>query len=146
MFLKKARWGIVIKYMAHHSPSTILSSPPLHHIHELCVLNRVKPKLFKLFLQHCDPNLIHTLSEICYNIIYNNSFPLPKSKSYKFKKLKQQRKIIRELAKRKKSIKRKRKLFVQKGYGFLSIVLPLLIPLLSTLLSTKKRGGRRSGA
>lgn len=93
------------------------------HKHFLHVLKNATPKARKAILQTADDDLIKALLECVINTLNGNHKVTPKVKS----KLCKFKNCFRKLANPKVSLKKKRKLLIQKG-GF-------LIPLLTSILS-----------
>lgn len=85
----------------------------------LYVLKNAKPKLRKAILSNVDNDVIQTINEIAYNTLNNNNPITPKTKSI----LKRYKSPLRCLACHKKSIAAKKKILIQKGNGFLPILI-----------------------
>jgi hypothetical protein len=97
---------------------------------ELNVLRKAKPKLRKSILRAAEKDLITCLSECSHNVLNGNVQLCAKDK----KALRKYSKVLRELAQRKTSTAKRRKILVQKG-GFLPALLGPIIAVASTLLS-----------
>ena len=91
----------------------------------LKVLAKCKAKQRKALLQNISPGLLKCLCECSLNVLKGNV----KLTSSQKQLLRRHRKVLRSLADRKTTVKRKKQLLVQKG-GFLPA---LLGPILSTL-------------
>ena len=93
----------------------------------LKVLADSNPKLKKAIIQHASPDLVTAISEIALNMLKG----IIKLTHQQKQRLSRYKKEFRSLAKKNLSIKKKRKLLVQKGGGAgLAALLPLVIPLL----------------
>jgi hypothetical protein len=88
----------------------------------LQVLRKSNPKLRKILLRNCDPEIIKTICEIAINTL-NGNIKVSKNNFAEFKKHKI---FLRKLACPKSSLKSKRKIIVQKG-GFLPALLGTVI-------------------
>lgn len=88
--------------------------------HMLYVLKNANSKMRKAILQHADPDVIKTISEICYNTLHGNN----KLHSRTRNRLRFYKSQIRSLASPKRSIRSKRNIIV-KQYG--GAFLPTLI-------------------
>ena len=84
----------------------------------------------KLVLQKCPKSIIKLLCECILNVIRGN-VPLTKSQKSKLSPYKQS---LRKLSNKKIPLYKKRKVLVQKGDGFLSILLPAAISIISSLI------------
>ena len=91
-------------------------------------LSKCNPKLRKYVLEHADKKLIFVLNECMVNFLKGNI----KLDEKKFQKLKKHKNSIRLLV-NSNCLKKKKKLFVQKG-GFLPFVLPFVSKAFSLLL------------
>jgi hypothetical protein len=100
-------------------------------LHCLHVLQSASPKLRKAILENADPELVRAIAECCINFLYNKL----KVPNDSLRKLRQKRTVIRELAHPKTSIAKKKKLLVQSGGGFLSLLLPAAITLIGSLIN-----------
>lgn len=87
--------------------------------HMLHVLKHSKPKLRKAILSNADDDLLNTINEIAYNTLQQNNPISSKTKS----SLKRHKHSLRRLACPKQSLQSKKKLLIQKGDGFLPILL-----------------------
>ena len=93
----------------------------------LKVLADSNPKLKKAIIQYASPDLVTAISEIALNMLKG----IIKLTHQQKQRLSRYKKEFRSLAKKNLSIKKKRKLLVQKGGGAgLAALLPLVIPLL----------------
>jgi len=88
----------------------------------LLTLSKSPVKLRKAILANCSDEIIKTLAEVSANTLYGNIAVSEKDK----KILKRYKKCLRDLADRKKCVKSKRKILVQKG-GFLPVLLGTLL-------------------
>jgi hypothetical protein len=91
-------------------------------------LSKCNPKLRKYVLEHADKKLIFVLNECMVNFLKGNI----KLDEKNFQKLKKHKNSIRLLV-NSNCLKKKKKLFVQKG-GFLPFVLPFVSKAFSLLL------------
>ena len=98
----------------------------------LHLLARSGAKRRKSLLKQATKEELTTLFEICLNILQGN---IPLS-SYMHKKLKRAQNTLRQLADKKISITRKKKVVNQKG-GFLGTVASIALPLLASILLKK---------
>lgn len=89
----------------------------------LYVLKTNNRKLRKAILNCADDELIKTLTEIIFNTIAGNT----KLKNKDLKVLKKYKKELRFISRPNASIKSKRKVLVQKGGGFLPIIIASLL-------------------
>ena len=92
-------------------------------------LSKSKPKVRKEFLKHADKELVRCICECAHNTIYNN-VPVTKPQ---LKRLSRHKRMLRRLAKKGESWKKKKQAIVRQKGGFL---LPLLAPILGTFLSS----------
>jgi hypothetical protein len=90
-------------------------------------LKRCGKKERKKILSKADNGLIECLCDCAHNTL-NKNIPLT---SNQFKKLSRHKKILRSLASKKVSIKKKKSVIVRQCGGFL---LPLLAPILGAIL------------
>lgn len=104
------------------------SSTPLHK-DLLKVLTKAKPSLRKAILREADKALVYSICEICDNTLSGN-VPLKDSEK---KQLKKYKKVLRQLAERKGSWKKKKQQ-VQRGGAILPLLLSLLAPTLGKLI------------
>jgi len=104
------------------------NSTPLHK-DLLKVLAKAKPSLRRAILREADKALVFSICEICDNTL-NGNVPLKDSEK---KQLRKHKKIIRLLAERRGSWKKK-KHQVQKGGAFIPLLLSLLAPTLGKLI------------
>lgn len=88
------------------------------------VLNK---KQLKAVIRDAHPNLIHSICEVCHNLLKAN---IPLS-NCQLKKVKKHKKVIRALAAKGQSVSKKKKILNQRG-GF--AFLPLLAPLLASAI------------
>lgn len=95
----------------------------------LRVLKKANPKQRKAIINDGNKDLILCLCEVIDNILHGTIKLSPKQK----KELSKYKKVLRQLVDKKVAIKRKRRLFVQKG-GFLPAILGPALGLAATLL------------
>lgn len=96
----------------------------------LKALYRATPKKRRDILIHSSPDFIQTLCEISLNLLKGN-VPLTPSQ---FKKLKRQKKIIKLLADKRTSLKRKQQVLKKQTGGFLLPLLSAVVPLIGNLV------------
>lgn len=96
----------------------------------LFTINHASPKLRKAILKYCPNTFIKTMSEICYNVLKGNCRLNDKA----LNGLKKYKKQIRYVACPSNSSQSKRTQLIQKGEGFLPILLaPLIIELFKNI-------------
>jgi hypothetical protein len=100
-------------------------------LHYLNVVKNARPKLRRALLKHSDKDQIDALAQCCLNFL-RQTF---KVTSPELAKLRRHRASIRAIADNRVARDKKRKIFVQRGAGFLPFILPAAISLLSTILS-----------
>ena len=100
----------------------------------LSVLAKCNKKQRTALLEHCDKELILTLSEIAVNVLKGvvKLTPSQKAKLNRFKK------HLRTLAERQVAIKHKRDFLVQKGGSLLLSLLPPVLSFLGETIFKKK--------
>lgn len=92
----------------------------------LQALPLMNKKQLKAVIKEASPHQIHSICEICYNLLKSN-IPLTDTELKKMKKFK---KIIRKLAVKGESVKKKKRVINQTGgVAFLGILAPLLASL-----------------
>ena len=101
------------------------------HIDELKVLKKANPTLRKAYLKAADNSLICCLCECSHNIL-NGNIRLTSSQK---KNLTKHRKLLRHLASRDKSLKKKRSALVQQG-GFLPALLTPILAIAGSIISS----------
>ena len=89
-----------------------------------------KSKKSKHILKKCSNSVIKTLCECAINVLRGN-IPLKKSQK---KRLFAYKRSLRKLSDKKTPLYKKRQLLVQRGDGFLSILLPTAISVISSLI------------
>lgn len=94
----------------------------------LKTLTRSSPKIRKVILQECPPDLIQAICEICMNLLKGN-IPITQCQHHKLKRYKE---TIRQMACRKDGVRKKKKLLNQKG-GFLLPLLTTVLPMVADL-------------
>ena len=97
-------------------------------IEQLKLLNKAKKK--SAFLKKCPNSVIKGICECAVNLLRGN-IPITKQKK---NKLVSYKRTLRRLGDRKVPLFKKRRLLVQKGEGFLSILLPAAVSILSSLI------------
>lgn len=101
------------------------------NLHILRLLKKSNKKFRNSILKNCDDDVIKTLVEIVINTLNGNN----KISKNHFGNLKKNKKVFRNLACPKKSIKAKRKILIQKG-GFLPVLIgTVLSGLIGKLIS-----------
>jgi len=98
------------------------------HISVLKRLVKGNNKKRKKILQDADPELLKCISEIALNTI-NSNVPLTDSQ---YKKLSRYKNILRELASKNVSLKKKKHKLVKQAGG---CILPLLIPIIGSVIA-----------
>ena len=111
--------------------STIKSSSESQDL--LRVLGHCQPKITNAILKNCENDLIHIICNCVYNVVKGN---VPGLTQEKVNKLAHHKSSLIKLTK-KLPIKEKRKILVQKGSGFLPILLPFIAPLIAKAVSKK---------
>ena len=103
-----------------------------HHYSELRALCKCKGRKRKLLLQKASGSLIRTVSQVAKNTIKGN-IPLSGRQE---ERLRRHKKTLRALSLAKSSLKKKRKLLIQKGGAFLPLLLgPILSAVAGSLFS-----------
>lgn len=99
----------------------------------LTVLTKCNKKQRKALLEHCDKDLILTISEITINVLKGivNLTPAQKTKLRRF------RKQLRALADRQVPLKRKKSHILQSGGSLLLTLLPPVLSLLREVFKQK---------
>ena len=98
----------------------------------LMLLRRIgksNPRARKALLKNVDKEMVQCICECAHNTIYSN-VPVTKPQ---FKKLSRHKRLLRQLAKKGESWKKKKKVILRQSGGFL---LPLLAPILGSLLGS----------
>lgn len=101
------------------------------NLDELKVLKKAKPKLRKSILQSAEKDLITCLGECSHNVL-NGTIQLSKKDKNVLRKHKR---ALRQLAERKLSTNKRRKILIQKG-GFLPALLGPILAVATTLLTS----------
>lgn len=97
----------------------------------LVELSKAKPKLRQKLLQSAKPETIRAIAECVHNVCNGNVRISPKTKN----RLKRHKACWRRLVDKKVSLKKKRKILMQKG-GFLpSFLIPVIGSIASALVS-----------
>lgn len=99
----------------------------------LYTLLTAKPKLSKAIIKNADPELIHSLCEIVHNILNGN---VQLNKTLK-RKLKRYKKELRRIVCPKRSVNIKRRIFVQKGAGFIPLILGSVLSGIASSIADK---------
>jgi hypothetical protein len=100
---------------------------------ELDKLNKTKSsKEKKLLISKVNDCVIKSIAEISHNCLIGN---VPLS-SCSYKKLKKYKEVLRKVADKKISIKKKRTVINQRG-GFLNILIPAALALLTSVIEKK---------
>lgn len=104
------------------------------HAPVLQAFRHMSPKQLKAVVKDAKPDFIRCVCEICMNLLKNN---IPVSPCEK-KKLKKHKRTIRALAKTGESVKKKKKVILQKGsFAFLPLLAPLVASVVGGLLGRK---------
>lgn len=98
-------------------------------LEHLKLLSKTKQK--SAFLKKCPNSIIKGVCECALNLLKGN---IPVSKRQK-NKLAPYKRTLRRLGNTKVPLFKKRRLLVQKGEGFLSILIPAAVSVLSTLIN-----------
>lgn len=99
----------------------------------LCALNQASCKMRKAMLKNANPELIKTISEICYNVLNGNLKLSEKTRT----KLGKYKKAMRVIGCPHKSVSSKQRVIVQHGNGLLPILLNTLLPLVVSAFINK---------
>ena len=99
----------------------------------LRVLAKSNPKLRRAILQCCHNDLIKAICEVTLNVLKG---VVPVNEKQK-RKLRRHKTVLRALADKKISIKRKREYLNQTGGNFLPFLLPPVLSVLASFLSKK---------
>lgn len=97
----------------------------------LRVLAKASPKLRRAILSCCHSELIKAICEVTLNVLRG---VVPVNQQQK-EKLKRYKKVLRALADRKVSLKKKREHLNQTGGNFLPVLLPPVLSALASLLT-----------
>lgn len=100
-------------------------------LRQLELLNICPKKFRKHFLKKIPTSCVKALCECVHNLIIGN-LPI---KSQQKKCLQKHKTTLRKIASKKGSLFSKKKLIVQKGDGFLSILLPAAITAISSIIN-----------
>jgi len=93
------------------------------------LLKTAKPKLRKAILLNCGPDLLKSVGECALNVLRGNV----RLTSCSRRKVRKHRGQLREIADKRVSIAKKRKIIVQRG-GFLLPLLSAVLPALASLV------------
>lgn len=99
----------------------------------LRVLAKSNPKLRRAILKCCNSELIKAICEVTLNVLRG---VVPINKQHK-KKLKRYKKVLRALADKTVSVKKKREYLSQTGGNFLPFLIPPVLSVLANLISKK---------
>lgn len=89
-----------------------------------------EPALKGFILKRANSRLVKALTECVYNVLYNRGLKFTDKEKNRLAKY---RKILRKVGDKKTSLRRRKQILVQKGGGFLPLILPAVFTLLSTL-------------
>ena len=101
-----------------------------NNYHHLKVLSTSNPKQVKAILKEADDSLIHTLCECVHNVLKSTVPISPKDKT----KLTEFKTPLLKLVDKELPLPEKRKVLVQKGGNFLSVLLPPALAVLEHFL------------
>ena len=111
-------------------PSLDIMSQTVKHCSDyLGVLSKCNSKQRRGILQSADPALIKAICECALNVVKGNIPLTPTQK----RRLSPHKNTLRSLADRKKSLKTKKRILIQKG-GFLPLLLKAIVPTIASLL------------
>lgn len=99
-------------------------------VNQLQLLYKCPPKLRKKLLEKISGNCIKSIIECTHNVLRGN---VPLSKEQK-KSLSRHKSTLRTLQDRKVPLFKKRKLIIQRGGGFLSVLIPAALTALTSLI------------
>lgn len=94
----------------------------------MMTLLQAPPKMRRHMTQHAPKELIHCVSECCQNVLKGN-VPLSPTQ---LRKLKPKRQVLRQLADKKVSVPKKKKIINQNG-GFLPLLALAAAPVVTSL-------------
>lgn len=97
-------------------------------VEHLKLLGKCKNK--RALLRKCPNSIIKSVSECALNLLKGN---IPLTKRQK-NCLAQHKRTLRKLGDKKVPLFKKRRILVQKGEGFLSVLIPAAVSILSTLI------------
>jgi hypothetical protein len=100
------------------------------HVDLLKVLHQAKPKLRKAMLKHLEPSCIKAICDCVLNILKSVVKMSPVQK----RKLARHKDHLRVLVKKGTPLKKRRQTIVQKGEGFLTLVLGPVLKELASLI------------
>lgn len=89
----------------------------------LYVLQKANPKLLKEIVRYADPDTIKTICEIAYNVLRGNI----NLRRCVLKKLNRYKKELRCLTCPKRSLSSKRNIIVQRGAGFVPVLIGTIL-------------------
>ena len=102
------------------------------------ILKSCKPETRIHIIKFLNDDAINILSEITYNLLFNNMNLSNKSKKNLVKKYSSRKKDLKKIADKSITIQRRRKLLIQDG-GFLGTLLGIALPILSGETNLKYR-------
>ena len=97
----------------------------------LKVLHKAKPKLQKAILEHAEPSCIKALCDVILNVLKS----VVKVSQTQKRRIARHKTHLRLLASKGTSLSKKRKILVQKGSGFLSVLLQSVLKELGSLMT-----------
>lgn len=97
-------------------------------------MSTCKPPIRKLILKNAKKDLIYAICECILNTINGNVELDPQTKI----KITKHKKALRKLIDRRDSVKNKKKILLQKGGGFLPLLLPTILEVASNIFGIKK--------
>ena len=100
------------------------------NVHVLKVLHQAKPKLRKAMLKHLEPSCIKAICDCVLNILKSVVKMSPVQK----RKLARHKDHLRVLVKKDTPLKKRRQTIVQKGEGFLTLILGPVLKELASLI------------
>jgi len=104
-----------------------------HHLNELRAICKCKNKKRKAIVQNASGGVIRTIAQLGKNILNGNFKLSPRQKQ----RLRRHKNTLRALSLKRSSLKKKRKLLMQKGGAFLPLLLaPILSAVAGSLFNT----------
>ena len=94
---------------------------------DLMFLKNCNHKVRRLVIKHADKNFIIAITECLYNFLIGNV------DEKVLKRVKKHKNDIRELVDKKSGLNKKRNILIQKGTGFLPLLLPAIIGTITSL-------------
>ena len=108
-----------------------MSTHMRNNLNVLKVLHKAKPKLQKAILKHAEPSCIKAVCDAVLNVLKN----VVKVSTVHKKRIAKHKTHLRLLASKGTSLSKKRKVLVQKGNGFLSLVLGSVLREIGSLMT-----------